>query len=78
MHILVRLTQEIAETTNSCKVEEEKQRRENIWQDLLARGGPLNASPALLRELGIHGGAAGIWVKQQILAEVCHQYLVLT
>ena len=36
--------------------------RQQIWQDLLSRGGPDNVAPGLLRELGIYGGAQGIWV----------------
>lgn len=40
----------------------ERQRREGIWQKLLARSGPISVSPQILRELGIYGGAQGIWV----------------
>ena len=36
--------------------------RQHIWKHLLARGGPDNVAPGLLRELGIFGGAQGIWV----------------
>src|SRR5690242_1625845 len=41
---------------------DERQRRRSMWEALVARGGPLGVAPSLLRELGIYGGAAGIWV----------------
>jgi hypothetical protein len=40
----------------------EADRREQIWLELLARGGPTNVQPQLLRDLRIYGGAQGIWV----------------
>jgi len=33
-----------------------------MWADLQAAGDPSRLSPQLLRELGIYGGAQGIWV----------------
>lgn len=46
-------------------ISDERERRERMWQDLLARGGPIGAVPGLLRELRIYGGAQGIWVDIQ-------------
>src|SRR5215218_5954430 len=43
-------------------VEGERARREAMWADLQAAGDPSRLSPQLLRELGIYGGAQGIWV----------------
>ncbi len=42
-------------------VNEERQRRQNMWTSLTAENGPRGVSPALLRDLGIYGGAQGIW-----------------
>jgi putative restriction endonuclease len=44
----------------------ETQRRQAMWENLTARGGPTNVVPGLLRELGIYGGAQGIWVNKEI------------
>ena len=44
------------------KPETEMDYREQLWEDLLARGGPAGVPRALLRELRIYGGAQGIWV----------------
>jgi len=44
----------------------ETRRRKAMWDDLLSRGGPRNVAPALLRELGIYGGAAGVWVNSEV------------
>jgi hypothetical protein len=40
----------------------ERQRREEMWRQLLRAGGPLGVAPDVLRRLGIYGGAQGIWV----------------
>ena len=42
----------------------ELQRRRLLWESLTARGGPSDIPPGLLRELGIYGGAQGIWVNK--------------
>lgn len=36
--------------------------RRERWNLLLERGGPKEVSPDSLRDLGIYGGAQGIWV----------------
>jgi hypothetical protein len=46
----------------SDAVEAERTRRTDMWRALLAAGGPNSVSSSLLRELGIYGGAQGIWV----------------
>ncbi len=43
-------------------VADERVRRQGMWQSLLDRGGPRGVSPGVLRELGVYGGAQGIWV----------------
>jgi putative restriction endonuclease len=43
-------------------VQDERQHREALWQSLIAVGSPENVAPGLLRELGIYGGAQGVWV----------------
>jgi putative restriction endonuclease len=43
-------------------VEAERSRREAMWASLLASGGPSGLSAQLLREVGVYGGAQGIWV----------------
>ncbi len=44
------------------KVRHELEHRMGIWRLLLASGGPRGTSPKKLRELGIYGGAQGVWV----------------
>jgi hypothetical protein len=44
----------------------EIRRRRVLWDSLVARGGPNNVAPGLLRELGIYGGAQGIWVNKAL------------
>lgn len=43
-------------------VEGELAHRRSMWTTLLERGGPNMVEPHLLRELGIYGGAQGVWV----------------
>jgi putative restriction endonuclease len=43
-------------------IEAERARRDRAWRELVGRGGPLTVSPKVLRELGIYGGAQGVWV----------------
>jgi putative restriction endonuclease len=52
-------------TDGSYAVKQELGRRINMWNSLLAAGGPKLAQPTLLRELGIYGGGQGIWVNKQ-------------
>jgi hypothetical protein len=40
----------------------ERSRREQLWADLLAVGGPVDVQRGLLRDLKIYGGQAGIFV----------------
>jgi putative restriction endonuclease len=42
--------------------EVERARRDAMWANLLTAGGPSRLPPQLLRELGVYGGAQGIWV----------------
>ena len=43
-------------------VEVERAQRSSMWRSLLEAGGPRGVAPGLLRELGIYGGAQGVWV----------------
>lgn len=43
-------------------IEPERERRKEMWDQLIAHGGPKDVSPNLIRELEIYGGAQGIWV----------------
>lgn len=46
-------------------LDREHQRREEMWQELLAEGGRENIPPSRLRELGFYGGASEIFVNQE-------------
>jgi putative restriction endonuclease len=46
----------------SGRVAQEHARREAMWTSLLAAGGPGGLAPRLLREVGVYGGAQGVWV----------------
>ena len=43
-------------------IEAELQYRRQLWEGLVVQGGPTAVPRALLRHLGIYGGAQGIWV----------------
>jgi putative restriction endonuclease len=49
-------------TQVSGRVAQERARREAMWGSLLAAGGPSGLAPRLLREVGVYGGAQGVWV----------------
>jgi hypothetical protein len=44
----------------------ELQRRRQMWADLVSSGGPIGVPADRLRDLGIYGGASGIWVNKEI------------
>jgi hypothetical protein len=50
----------------SDHIRAEIQRRQALWESLVARGGPIDVLPRLLREFGIYGGAQGVWVNKSI------------
>ena len=54
----------------SSNVESELHRRNQMWADLLTRGGPSKVSAGLLRELVIYGGASGIWVNKGVTRDL--------
>lgn len=43
-------------------VRDEQDNRYKMWDELISRGGPERVSPTLLREIGIYGGAQGVYV----------------
>jgi putative restriction endonuclease len=43
---------------------QERETRQGMWNRLLEANGPLSVPPNLLRDLGIYGGAQGVWVDQ--------------
>ena len=47
---------------DNLAVEEERKHRLGLWESLKEKGGPLGVAPGVLRDLGIYGGAQGIWV----------------
>jgi len=50
--------------------EQEVQRRHEMWEAVLDRGGPEEVEPTLVRELGIYRGQAGIWRDKERTAEL--------
>ncbi len=52
------------------EISSEYARRRRMWESLVAAGGPNGSAPSLLRELGIYGGAQGIWVDKQITGSI--------
>ncbi len=48
------------------RLEDERARRGEQWMRLLAAGGPKRVAPSLVRELGIYGGAQGVWVDKDV------------
>jgi hypothetical protein len=51
-------------------IQQEYERRMDMWDRLLRSGGPTGVAPAVLRELGIYGGAQGIWVDKARTGDV--------
>jgi putative restriction endonuclease len=49
--------------------DEERERRLGLWRELRAVG-PDNVSASTLRELGVYGGAQGIWVDKATTATI--------
>jgi putative restriction endonuclease len=41
---------------------QESDHRKDMWKSLLDAGGPNGVAPRVLRDLGIYGGAQGVWV----------------
>ena len=48
----------------------ERARRMGMWRAVLDAGGPNGVPPSLLRDLGIYGGAQGIWVDKARTGQV--------
>ena len=53
---------ELESAQASGRVAQERERREDMWAELLAAGGPDRLLPRLLRDVGVYGGAQGVWV----------------
>lgn len=51
-------------TGNSSHIRNELTRRENLWTELHDAGGPNDVTKSMLRNLGLYGGASGIFVNQ--------------
>ncbi len=51
-------------------VERERTHRFEMWEAVRGRGGPLDVSPKLVRELGIYGGAQSVWVDKNRTAAI--------
>ncbi len=54
-------------------VQELAYRRER-WNLLLRRGGPKKISPFVLHDLGIYGGAQGIWIDKARTGKLTENY----
>jgi hypothetical protein len=50
--------------------QEEFAHREGLWRRLLDTGGPTDVDPGVLRELGVYGGAQGVWVDKERTQEI--------
>jgi putative restriction endonuclease len=48
----------------------ERQHRLGLWSQLVQGGGSKGVAPSRLRELGIYGGAQGIWVDKARTAAI--------
>jgi hypothetical protein len=55
-------TSEVGSLSSSTPVDQERVRREEMWARLVAAGGPAGLPAGLLREVGVYGGAQGVWV----------------
>lgn len=53
-----------SEIMNSERVRQEINYRKKLWMELISRGGTKNVSADTLRELGIYGGAQGVWLNK--------------
>jgi hypothetical protein len=51
-------------------IQQELNTRMEMWRKLHDAGGPIGVPPQLLRDLGIYGGAQGIWVNKSRTAEL--------
>lgn len=52
------------------KANAELDRRKAMWANLLAKGGPYNVEPSLLRALRLFGGAQGVWVDKVLTGPI--------
>jgi putative restriction endonuclease len=55
-------TAETEVVIDNASVDEERSYRLRLWEMLREAGGPSGVAPGVLRQLGIYGGAQGIWV----------------
>jgi len=53
---------QIAPHEQRSGVRQELEHRRGMWASLLDAGGPDGVAPGVLRDLGIYGGAQGVWV----------------
>jgi putative restriction endonuclease len=44
----------------------ETQRRQAMWENLVASGGPEHVSPGLVRQLGLYRSYQGVWVNKEL------------
>lgn len=49
---------------STARIRQELEHRRELWAEFQRRGGPRGVPPAVIRELGIYGGAAGVWVEK--------------
>jgi putative restriction endonuclease len=53
---------QIAPDEGRSRIRQELEHRRGMWASLLDAGGPEGVAPGMLRDLGIYGGAQGVWV----------------
>src|SRR5262249_3348717 len=59
-------------------ISNELNHRRSMWQRLGEHGGPKGVAPAVLRELGIYGGAQGVWVDKARTSQLTEDRVGIT
>jgi putative restriction endonuclease len=55
---------------DQVKIQREREYRLELWRKLHEIGGPTGVAPQKLRELGVYGGAQGIWVDKERTSQI--------
>ncbi|UNK47101.1 HNH endonuclease [Arthrobacter sulfonylureivorans] len=59
-------------TDDDADLQRERERREELWQDLRNEGGPEKVTKALIRDLGFYSGQAGIYANMEATRTAAH------
>ena len=68
--VLMSVEEKFRITIEDDRINQELNYREEMWAKLESEGGPKKVSPSILRNIGIYGGAQGIWVDKARTAEL--------